>query len=271
VSAEQLELSWGSQPRIMGILNATPDSFSGDGLDDAVDALVGRGQAQARAGAAILDIGGESTRPGATPVPAAEERRRVLPVIERLAREVDVPISIDTSKAEVAAAALEAGARIVNDVSGLIDPRLAPTAAKYGAWLVLTHNGWTLGYAPPPERDLVDEVVGVLERLADQALKAGVPEDRVIVDPGLGFGKPAADSCDVCPNCTRASRHFRSLSGLRGRVSSDSRSTSRWRSGSKARWRVLPRPCLPEPRSYVSTMCSRLCAQPGWLGRSGAA
>lgn len=187
----------------MGVLNATPDSFSGDGLLADLDALVDRGLAAVRDGAAILDVGGESTRPGAEPVSADDETARVLPVIRALVTQVDVPLSIDTMKPEVAEAALEAGARIVNDVSGLRDPGLAEVAARQGAWLVLTHNRWTvrarhdaLGgyYAPKRAADVVREVADCLLDLARTAVERGVPKERLILDPGLGFGKSPDES-----------------------------------------------------------------------------
>lgn len=185
---------WGEPPRIMGVLNATPDSFSGDGLAGQVAALVERGLAQVAAGAAILDVGGESSRPGSAPVSVEEEARRALPLVEQLVQRTDVPVSIDTAKPEIAEAALAAGARVLNDVSGLRDPRLAVVAARYPAWLVVTHNGWTLGEDHGRAEDVVDDVVGVLRRLAEQAIAAGVAEERVIVDPGLGFGKAPPES-----------------------------------------------------------------------------
>jgi dihydropteroate synthase len=192
--------SWGDRPRIMGVLNATPDSFSGDGLAGDLDALLARAQAQVDAGAEILDVGGESTRPGATPVPAEEERRRVLPVIERLAPRVAVPVSIDTSKPAIADEALSAGATILNDVSGLRDGELAAVAARHGAWLVLTHNGWTTplgrGAGQQPEA-VLEEVVEHLLTLVRRAVEAGVNEHRLIVDPGLGFGKTPWESLEL--------------------------------------------------------------------------
>ncbi len=157
-----------------------------------MEGLLARGREQHAEGAAIIDVGGESTRPGATPVSDDEELARVLPVVERLARTIDVPISIDTSKPAVAEAALRAGARIVNDVSGLHDVRLAEAAARHGAWLVVMDNGWT---RPKPVHDgIVDTVCEELARARDVALRAGVARDRIVVDPGLGFGKTAAES-----------------------------------------------------------------------------
>ncbi|MCL6649038.1 MAG: dihydropteroate synthase [Chloroflexi bacterium] len=200
-----LTLSQDGPPLIMGVLNATPDSFSGDGLL-AVEALVARGEEQVRTGAAILDLGGESTRPGAQPVPAAEELARVLPPLRHLVTRVRVPLSIDTQKPVVADQALAAGACVLNDVSGLRDPELAAVAARHAAWLVLTHNRWTAcpaqdrlgGYYPTAGTgDVVEEVVAGLTHLAEQAIRAGVPEQRLIADPGLGFGKSPAESLEL--------------------------------------------------------------------------
>ncbi len=197
---------WGERPRIMGVLNATPDSFSGDGLAGDVDALVMRALAQVEAGAEVLDIGGESTRPGATPVPVAEESARVVPLIARLVRCVSVPLSVDTMKPEIADEALARGAVVLNDVSGLRDARLADVAARHGAWLVLTHNGWSArvahdrlgGYYPETTgHDVLDVVIADLLALARLALARGVAEDRLIVDPGLGFGKAPRESLEL--------------------------------------------------------------------------
>ncbi len=190
----------------MGVLNATPDSFSGDGLGTAVDALFERALSMVAEGASILDVGGESTRPGATPVSEAEELSRVRPLLKSLAGLQGAALSIDTMKAGVAEVALDLGASIVNDVSGLADPRLAATAARHGAWIVLTHNRRTArpaqdrlgGYYPADAPgDVVDEVAEGLRRLAVEAVDAGVSDTRVILDPGLGFGKSPAESLEL--------------------------------------------------------------------------
>ncbi|MEK7863803.1 MAG: dihydropteroate synthase [Chloroflexota bacterium] len=179
----------------MAIVNATPDSFSGDGRTDDAASLAVRARADVEAGAAIVDVGGESTRPDARPVPLAVELERVLPVLRSLADTVDAVISIDTMKAAVAEAALGAGATIVNDVSGLRDAGLAAVAARHGAWLVLTHNGHTVRERGIAESDdPVENVVREIRRLAELAQHAGVAESRLIADPGLGFGKPASAS-----------------------------------------------------------------------------
>lgn len=182
------------RPQVMGIVNATPDSFSGDGLDDA-EALVARALAHARDGAEWIDLGGESTRPGATPVPEEEELRRVLGVLPRIVARAGVPVSIDTTKPTVADAALAAGARMVNDVSGLRDPGLAGVARDHGAFLVLMHNGWTLGESQGGVTSgVVDRVAGEISRLTDLALAQGVSLERLIADPGIGFGKRPEES-----------------------------------------------------------------------------
>jgi dihydropteroate synthase len=174
-----------SPPSIMAVLNATPDSFAGDGLGSDPQALLGRARQAVAEGADILDLGAESTRPGSTPVPAEVELARVSSVLPEVLR-LGLPVSIDTQKPRIAQVALSAGAVVLNDVSGLADPDLARVAADHGAYLVLTHNGWTTGR----ERD----VVSTLQALVEQALKAGVPHERLILDPGLGFGKSPEQS-----------------------------------------------------------------------------
>lgn len=184
---------WGRRTYIMGIVNMTPDSFAGDGLGTDVAAAVGRAREMLAAGADLLDVGGESTRPGAEPVPADEELRRVLPAVERLAREFDCPISVDTYKAVVAEAAVRAGARIINDVWGLrLDPGIAEVAARTGAYLVITHNSRPAPAAwdyAPVEGDVMARVLAGLRQAVKLAVDAGVDPERIIVDPGIGFGK----------------------------------------------------------------------------------
>jgi len=176
----------------MGIVNVTPDSFSDGGAFDDAQAAVAHAARLADDGADLVDIGGESTRPGAEPVAAAEERRRVLPVIEGLrAARPDVPISIDTRHAAVAADALAAGASIVNDVSAGADEEMLPIVAKAGAGLVLMHmrgEPGTMQDAPLYE-DVVAEVHEYLRERVEAAIFAGIDSDRLCVDPGIGFGK----------------------------------------------------------------------------------
>jgi dihydropteroate synthase len=176
----------------MGIVNVTPDSFSGDGVPDAGRA-VEQGLRMAAEGADILDVGGESTRPGHVPVSAEEELTRVLPVVSRLAREAGVPVSIDTWKLEVAQAAVKAGATILNDIWGLQrSPGLAGLAAEEGLGLVLMHNQEGTEY-----QDLVPDVIASLRHSVATAEQAGMGADRVIIDPGIGFGKTAEQNLAV--------------------------------------------------------------------------
>ena len=179
-------LQLGQVPLVMGIVNVTPDSFSDGGDFLGRESAVAHGLHLAAEGAAILDIGGESTRPGHAAVTAEEERARVLPVIEGLMRQTDVPISIDTMKASIAAAAVAAGAAIVNDVWGFQhDPDMARVVAETGVPAILMHNRET----DDPGLDIVAEVVDFLSRSIDIALAAGVRRERLILDPGFGFGK----------------------------------------------------------------------------------
>lgn len=188
---------------IVGVLNVTPDSFSdggrflrGDG-SVALDSLVATGLALVAEGAHVLDVGGESTRPGAAAVPAGLEIERTARVVEALAKATEAPISIDTRKAAVAEAALERGARVVNDVSGLrFDPALAGVAARHGATLVLGHlRGEPATMQDDPRfADVLREVGDELQACVELALGAGVPRERLVVDPGIGFGKRLEDN-----------------------------------------------------------------------------
>jgi len=201
----------------MGILNLTPDSFSGDGLlPEAQSGKASSSQAaleQARrfvaAGVDILDIGGESTRPGAQPVDESEELERVIPLIEALANELDVLLSVDTYKAVVAEAAIRAGAQIINDVWGLhADPRLAETAARCQAPVILMHNrsSWAhadikerLGgrYVGIPYENLIEDICHDLMESVALAQQAGIPDERIILDPGIGFGKSVEQNLEL--------------------------------------------------------------------------
>ncbi len=190
----------GHQPVVMGIVNVTPDSFSDGGRYLDADRAVAHGLALAAAGAGVLDVGGESTRPGAEPVTEAEELRRVLPVISRLAADAAVPVSIDTSKAVVAAAALDAGATVVNDVTaGRADPGILEVVARAGAGYVAMHmqgEPRTMQHEPRYD-DVVAEVGAFLvERLA-VARDAGIAADALCADPGIGFGKRVGDNLDL--------------------------------------------------------------------------
>jgi dihydropteroate synthase len=185
-------LDLGSRTHIMGILNVTPDSFSDGGLyNDATKAFV-RAREMAAEGADIIDIGGESTRPGAEPLSEEEELRRIIPIIEHLAAELTVPISVDTYKATVAKKALGAGASIVNDISGLrFSPDMANIAADYGAAVVIMHIKGTPGSMQqnPVYDDVVADVMSYLEEGIAIAVKAGVDSEKILIDPGIGFGK----------------------------------------------------------------------------------
>jgi len=176
----------------MGVLNITPDSFSDGGVFLDPDAAVARGNEMAKEGADLIDIGGESTRPGSTGVSLEEELRRVIPVVRRLAHTVRIPLSIDTSKAEVASQALEEGASIVNDVTALRnDPAMASVVARRHAKVILMHMRGTpqTMQQRPRYRDVVREVAAFLDDAARRAIAAGIARTRILLDPGLGFGK----------------------------------------------------------------------------------
>ena len=184
----------------MGIVNVTPDSFSDGGLFLDADAAVEHGLRLAREGAAILDVGGESTRPGAEPVPEEEELRRVVPVVERLAADGDARLSVDTTKTAVARAALAAGATIVNDVSAFrFEPELAALVAESGAGCCLMHMLGEPGtmQADPRYEDVVADVKAFLEERLAFAVAEGVPEERVWLDPGIGFGKTVEHNLEL--------------------------------------------------------------------------
>lgn len=178
-------------PKVMGIVNVTPDSFSDGGRWFSTDVAIEHGLKLVDEGADILDVGGESTRSGAAIVPVEEELRRVLPVVESLARRTQVPISIDTTKPEVARRALEAGASIINDVSALREPGMVELAATSGAGVALMHmrgNPRTMQDNPVYD-DVVAEVRSYLEERIAWCGERGIPASRIAVDPGIGFGK----------------------------------------------------------------------------------
>jgi dihydropteroate synthase len=186
------------RPLVMGVLNLTPDSFSDGGLWLEPEKAVERGLEMVGSGAELLDLGAESTRPGggiygggAAHVPVEEELRRLLPVLERLRQEVEVPISVDTRKGEVASAALAAGADLVNDISALTDPELARVVAETGCPVVLMHSRGELAEMQHEIHfdDLLAEVVAELGSAVERAVGAGVSRQRIFVDPGIGFGK----------------------------------------------------------------------------------
>jgi dihydropteroate synthase len=209
------QLEWGTRTYIMAIINVTPDSFSADGLAqpgaDIARAALKQARRAAAEGADLLDIGGESTRPGAQPIGIAEELRRVLPALTAIAREVALPISIDSYHAEVVAAALDAGAQLINDIWGLRTPDgdwnepLAALAAQRGAPIILMHNRRaqpTIGalgghYQAVAYADLLGEIIAELRERVAFAESRGIPRARIIIDPGLGFGKTPAQNFEL--------------------------------------------------------------------------
>ncbi len=193
-------LDLNSHTHIMGVLNVTPDSFSDGGNFFDVERAIDRLFELQEEGADIIDIGGESTRPGATPVPEGQEMARVIPIIERTASRLGIPISVDTYKSGVARAALEAGADIVNDISGgRFDAHMAPLVAEYGAGYVLMHiKGEPRNMQKQPfYEDVVAEVSGVLLTCLENAKQAGVKPEQLVIDPGIGFGKRLQDNYEI--------------------------------------------------------------------------
>ncbi|MCL6518474.1 MAG: dihydropteroate synthase [Armatimonadetes bacterium] len=184
---------------IMGILNVTPDSFSDGGLYVDKNAAIERGLEMIDEGADVIDIGGESSRPGAEPVPVEEELARVVPIIQELSKRVSVPISIDTYKPEVARAALDAGASIINDITGLVNPLMRALAAERKVPVIIMHmkgNPQTMQDNPVYE-DVVSEVMKFLRQRTEQVVEAGLPEEYVIIDPGIGFGKTVEHNLEI--------------------------------------------------------------------------
>ncbi len=189
--AQGITFADATRPRVMGIVNVTPDSFSDGGKSLAFADAVATAERLVSEGADLLDIGGESSRPGAEVVPVDEEVDRVIPVIRALAGRVGVPISVDTTKPEVARLALEAGAAILNDIRGLDDPELLAIAAESGAGVVLMHMQGTprTMQVDPHYDDVVREVLDALAAKVERAERAGIDPERIAVDPGIGFGK----------------------------------------------------------------------------------
>jgi dihydropteroate synthase len=213
LSIRSHNLVWGTRTYVMGILNVTPDSFSGDGLMMQESEVVGAALEQAggfvAAGVDILDVGGESTRPGSQPVDAGQEMERVLPVIQALRAEFDTLISVDTYRAQVAEAALQAGASLVNDVWGLrADPELAAVVARRGVPVILMHNRSSWVHAEVKERlggryigmqyeNLLEDVCRELLESVALAHAAGVPDEHILLDPGIGFGKTVEQNLEL--------------------------------------------------------------------------
>ncbi len=191
----------GTRTLVMGILNVTPDSFSDGGEFFSLDKAIGHAEQMIAEGADIIDVGGESTRPGSNAIVSAkEELDRVLPVIKELAKRFRVPISIDTAKASIARAALDAGAAIVNDISALrFEPEIANEVAKSGAGLVLMHSRGTPGalHGLPPVADIIEEVTNSLRESIEIALLRGVKRESIVIDPGIGFGKSQEQNIEL--------------------------------------------------------------------------
>lgn len=191
------EFRWGERTYVMGICNLSPDSFSGDGLGSDIGAVVAQAQRFVAEGADIIDIGGESTRPGTEPAHLDDvdnELRLVIPAIEKLASELTVPLSIDTYKSEVAERAVKAGASMINDIWGLKrDPAIAKVAAEVSVPLILMSNQRNA----PCRGDIIAEVIADLERSINLAVKAGVTRENIIIDPGIGFGKSLEQNLDI--------------------------------------------------------------------------
>lgn len=184
---------------VMGVLNITPDSFSDGGQFNSIERAVGRAMAMVEEGADIIDIGGESTRPGSPGVTAEVEVARVVPVIEAIASRCAIPLSVDTHKPAVAEAALQAGAHIVNDISGLRDPAMVEVARRYQAGVVIMHMQGTprTMQDQPSYHDVVAEVGQFLRERVDESVRAGIPAERIVVDPGIGFGKTLEHNLDL--------------------------------------------------------------------------
>jgi len=191
------EFRWGAKTYVMGVVNLSPDSFSGDGLGDDIDVAVNQAQRMVAEGADIIDIGGESTRPGTKPLSIAdidEELRLVVPAIERIVAAISVPISIDTYKSAVASRALEAGAAMINDTWGLkLDPALARLAAAKHVPIILMANQRDA----PPKAGILAKVIADLDSGISVALEAGVTPENIIVDPGIGFGKTLEQNLEL--------------------------------------------------------------------------
>lgn len=191
----------GNRTLVMGILNVTPDSFSDGGEFFLLDQAIAHAEQMINEGADIIDVGGESTRPGSAAIVSAEEEiQRVIPVIEQLVKRTSTPVSIDTTKASVARAALDAGAAIVNDISALrFEPELANEVAKVGAGLVLMHSLGTPGslHNQPPVENIIEEVTSSLRRSIGIAEQRGVKRESIVIDPGIGFGKTQEQNIEL--------------------------------------------------------------------------
>ena len=193
-------LNFDSKTLIMGILNITPDSFYDGGLHFQIKDAIDHALRMVNEGADIIDVGGESTRPFSDPIPIEEELNRVIPLIKAISKQIDIPISIDTCKSEVARRALDAGARMINDISALMfDPAMGPLAAKAGVPVVLMH----MKGAPknmqvnPTYNDLFKEIISFLSKAVEDAVETGIKRDLLLIDPGIGFGKSINDNLNI--------------------------------------------------------------------------
>lgn len=197
------ELDLGKRTHIMGVLNITPDSFYDGGVSLKVEGALKKAEKMIKEGADIIDVGGESTRPGAQPISSHEEKKRILPVIREIRKKFSIPISVDTYKAETADAALAEGANIVNDIGGLrLDPEMAGVAARYKAGVIVMHIQGTpqTMQDAPVYYELLKEIREYLGESVNMGIKAGIPEDRFVVDPGIGFGKTYAHNVQILKN-----------------------------------------------------------------------
>lgn len=191
---------------IMGVLNVTPDSFFDGGKHFTLDNALSHAHSLAAAGADIIDIGGESTRPGSSAVSSDEERKRVIPVISHLAQELNIPISVDTSKSIVAREAIEAGASIINDITALRgDPSLGEVVAKHNLPLILMHMQGTPQnmQEDPHYKFLIPEIISFLKKAIKEAVKSGVREENILIDPGIGFGKKTSHNLEIIKSLSR--------------------------------------------------------------------
>lgn len=194
LECREFDLEIGSRTLIMGILNVTPDSFSDGGHYNSVGQALNHAILMVKEGADIIDVGGESTRPGSDEVESKEEIKRVVPVIQELKRFINKPISIDTYKASVAEAALEAGANVVNDVWGLQrDPEIASVVAKYSVPVIVMHNQYNTEY----DNDIIDSMIEFFKKSIAIAHEAGIKNEMIILDPGIGFGKSSDQNLEV--------------------------------------------------------------------------
>ncbi len=208
ISFKNKKLDLSSRTHVVGILNVTPDSFSDGGRFYKFDDAVRQGMKMTEEGADIIDVGGESTRPGSNPVSLEEELSRVIPVIESLSKRLDVPISIDTYKAKVAREALNAGAQMINDISALrFDPELKRVAASYNVPVVLIHIQGTprTMQENPWYEDVIGEITAYLKESIQIATDAGIDGEKIIIDPGIGFGKRLEDNLNILKNLKKFS------------------------------------------------------------------